>query len=74
MWAVKTQESKLLAHLSLLDVCWDPAVTVTHMVLLPDACTLLSGHTPSSHLQETAPCTGRQTRAARGYHIMNNSM
>lgn len=36
--------------------------TIDH---LPDACTLLLGHTPSSHLQETAPCTGRQRGAAR---------
>lgn len=74
MWAVKTQESKLLADLSLLDFCWDPTVTMTDMVLLPGACTLMLGHAPSSHQQETAPCTGRQTRAARGYHMMNNSI
>lgn len=53
------------------DSASDPTITVTDMVLLPDACTLLLGHTPSSHQQETAPCTGRQTRAARGYHMMN---
>lgn len=72
MWAVKTQVNKLLANLSLLEFCWDPTFTVTDMVLLPDACTLLLGHRPSSHQQETAPCTGRQIRAARGYHMMNN--
>lgn len=33
---------------------------------LPAVCTLQSGRTLSSHPQETAPCTGRQTEAARG--------
>ncbi len=41
-------------------------VSVTVCVLLPDVCTLLPGRTPSSHPQETAPCTGRQTRAGDG--------
>lgn len=42
------------------------AVSVTAGVQLPDVCTLLLGRIPSSHLQETAPYTGRQTGAARG--------
>lgn len=46
----------------------DP-VSVTDGVQLPDVYTLLLGRIPSSHLQETAPCTGRQTGAARGHML-----
>lgn len=56
-------------HFATNEVNWQHVSRrVTAPVELPDVCILLLGHTPSSRPQETALCTGRQTRAARGSH------
>lgn len=56
-------------HFATNEVNWQHVSRrVTAPVELPDVCILLLGHTPSSRPQETALCTGRQTRAAGGSH------